>query len=269
MNRQILRLIAPCLIVPLALALAAPALAQGGSIDGKVTLSGTPPRKKLIRMGADPNCLKINAGKKVFFETVVADENGGLANVFVHIKGDVGSSAPPSAPAVIEQNGCKYEPHVVGLVVGQKLRVVNNDETLHNIHSGSELKGNEFNVSQPRAGMTRDFDLKDKEVMMRIKCDVHNWMEGFVGVMSHAYFAVSDAGGGFKLPDGIPAGKYTVEAWHEFYGAKTQEVEVKAGETVTVAFDYSGEERAASHPGLEIRDLRLPSPHEGPREAAR
>ena len=177
----------------------------GGTIEGQVKLAGTPPRNAPIQMGADPNCLKINAGKRVVQETVLLAADGGLGNVFVHVQGTFPQSSAPSTSVVIDQQGCVYHPRIQGARVGQTLEVKNSDQTLHNVHSLT-TKSNAFNSGQPQAGMVSKFPLKAEEVMLHIKCDVHPWMVGYVGVVSHPYFAVTDATGTFTIAN-VPGGK--------------------------------------------------------------
>lgn len=236
------------------LAVAVPALPQeGASIVGKVKLTAEAPRNARIPMGADPNCLTINAGKRVVQETVLRAADGGLANVFVNLKGNLPKGGG-AKPAVVEQRGCVYHPRILGARVGQSLEVKNSDQTLHNIHSMSK-KGNDFNSGQPMAGMVFRYQMKSEEVMLHIKCDVHPWMSGYIGVVDHPYYTVTDTAGSFKL-SGVPAGKHTIQVWHERYGALTQTVDVKKDTSVTVDFAYTGTEKAAT---AGIEELILPA----------
>jgi plastocyanin len=131
----------------------------------------------------------INRGKQVVQENVLASLDGSLANVFVRLQGTFAPTPVPNEPVTIDQRGCVYVPRVMGIRVGQTLQVRNDDELLHNVHSLS-VKSNTFNVSEPKAGMVQQFKMKDEEVMLRIKCDVHSWMTTYVGVVSNPYFAV-------------------------------------------------------------------------------
>ena len=251
------RLISRCLLALLALSMIpADVLAAGGTIEGTVTFTGKPRRNPLIQMGADPNCLTINAGKKVIQKLVDLHRDRTVGNVFVHLTGDL-SGAAPAEPTVIDQEGCIYHPRIAGAVVGQTLKVRNNDATLHNIHALSEV-GNDFNVGQPKAGMEYEYTLRKAEVMLRIKCDVHPWMVGFVGVKPHPYFAVTGDAGTFRI-EGVPPGTHTVQAWQERLGTVDHQVEVKEGETVTVDFAFGPSQAAAVRPGLEIRELVIPA----------
>jgi hypothetical protein len=150
-----------------------------------------------------------------------------------------------------------HHPRVQGARVGQTLEVKNSDATLHNIHSMS-TKGNDFNVGQPLAGMVYKYPLKTEEVMLHVRCDMHSWMTGYVGVVSHPYFSVTDAAGAFTIAN-VPAGKQTVQVWHEQYGALTQTVDVKAGGTTTVEFAYTGNEKPSpSQTAFAVQELVVP-----------
>ncbi len=226
-----------------------------GTIEGKVVFNGRPRRNPLIQMGADPNCLSINAGKKVVQEFVTLNRDKSVDNVFIHITDEVAGGSAPSEPVVIEQEGCIYHPRIAGAMVGQRLTVRNNDSTLHNIHSLSDGK-NSFNVGQPKAGMEFNYDLRQKEVMLRLKCDVHPWMIGFLGVKSHPHYAVTADGGTFRI-ENVPAGTYTLQAWQEKLGTVDQQIEVKDGETVTVEFAYGGPESASLELSMPVHELNI------------
>ena len=223
----------------------APAAAAGGGINGTVRFTGTPPLDALIRMGADPNCPQANAGKRVTQDALVVSSNGTLKNVFVRLAGSVpGSAAPPAEPVVIDQRGCVYHPRVAAARVGQTLQVVNRDITVHNVHSHG---GDPFNVGLPRAGMKYDYTLKSEGVLY-LRCDVHRWMAGYVGVVSHPYFAVTGDDGAFHLAN-VPPGPYMLEAWHERFGTLTQAVDVTASGSVKADFSYTGTEKTPLAPG--------------------
>jgi plastocyanin len=221
-----------------------------GTIKGRVLFTGPLTRNPLITMGADPNCVKINAATKVHQELVIVNPNGTLANVLVTIAGEVPGAAVPKTPVVIEQRGCIYHPRMVAAMVGQTLRIINSDNTLHNITGVSE-KGNRFSSAQPEAGMTFDFTLKDPEILMLVRCQVHKWMLGYIGVVSNPFFDVTRADGTFTLRN-VPAGKYTIETWHERYGRHRKEVEVSDGGTAVLDLTYTGSEPP---PGFLVRDV--------------
>src|SRR5215831_3724309 len=145
--------------------------AQGtGTIKGHVHLTGKLPGNPIIRMGMDPMCAKITAGKRVIQEYVVASLDGSLANVFVRLQGNFPQTPVPTQPVTIDQRGCVYTPRVVGVRVGQTLQIKNSDALLHNVHSSS-AKDNSFNVGQPKDGLIYSFKPKSEEVMVHLKCD--------------------------------------------------------------------------------------------------
>jgi hypothetical protein len=248
----------PAVCALLLLLVAAPVFAQqGGTVVGHVKLTTPPARPNApIPMGADPNCLTINAGKRVLQESILRAADGGLANVFVNVKGSFPGATGATPAAVIDQRGCTYHPRIQGARVGQTLEVKNSDQTLHNIHSLS-TKGNTFNSGQPMAGMVFKYQLKAEEVMLHVKCDVHPWMTGYIGVVGHPYYAVSDATGAFKIV-GVPAGKQTIQVWHEKFGPLTMVVDVKAGATTNVDFAYAGTEKPAPAADLRMEELNIP-----------
>ena len=216
--------------------------AARGTIKGHIRLSGEEPGNPVIRMGKDPMCAAINRGKQVVQEAVLASLDGSLANVFVRLQGTLPPTPVPNEPVTIDQRGCVYVPRVMGIRVGQTLQVRNDDELLHNVHSLS-VKNNTFNVSEPKAGMVQQFKMKDEEVMLRIKCDVHSWMTTYVGVVSNPYFAVTSKAGTFEIAN-VPPGAYTIQAWHERYGPVMKTVTVRPGAATTVDFSYTGKEKA-------------------------
>ena len=187
-------------------------------------------------MASDPRC--INPGAVT--ETVVTGTDGGLQNVFVYVKDGLGdvSFPVPATPAVIDQKGCQYRPHVFGVQVGQPIEILNSDATLHNIHA-LPMANQGFNVGQALQGLRHTHTFSTKEVMVPFKCDVHRWMSAYVGVLDHPFHAVTKADGSFAL-NGLPPGTYTVEAWHESLGTMTQSVTVGAKETKEVTFSFAG-----------------------------
>jgi len=195
------------------------------TIKGSINFKGKAPKMEAIKMNADPKCVEFNQGKKVLREDVVVNPNGTLANVFVYVKEGVNkASAPASTPAPLtfDQHGCTYIPHVFGLQVNQTLKILNSDATLHNVHSLAKQNPN-FNQGMPQKGQVIEKKFTKPETMIRIKCDVHGWMNAYVGVLDHPYFAVTDTSGAYSIPN-LPPGNYTVEAWHEKFGSKTEKV---------------------------------------------
>ena len=212
--------------------------AGAGTIAGTVTLQGPAPKNASINMAADPACLKLTAGTPQMQETYAVDASGALANVFVYVKDGLGKYAfdTPKTPVVLDQNQCRYHPHVFGIRIGQPLEIVNSDPLLHNIHAVPE-ENFEFNIGQPRQGLKSTRTFTAREVMVPIKCDVHGWMNAYAGVLDHPLFAVSGADGSFTIK-GVPPGSYTIEAWHERLGPTSQQVIVAAKQSRDVAFVF-------------------------------
>jgi plastocyanin len=217
----------------------APAPVQGpdrGSIAGHVSLVGTPPGNRVIRMGMDPACGEAVGDRVVTEEGVVATREGDLANVFVRLAGDFSPTPPPANPVQIDQTGCMYTPHVVGVQVGQTVEVHNGDDAAHNLHATSR-QGNGFNVGQPVSDLVYRFQPEAEEFMMLLGCDIHRWMSSYIGIVSHPYFSVSSGDGTFSIAN-VPPGTYTIHAWHETFGDRATSVEVRAGEAAMVDFSY-------------------------------
>ena len=210
--------------------------ATAGNVTGRVVLQGTPPVNAPIKMGSDPVCMTNSKGP-VTSETFLVD-NGGLENVFVYVKDGLGHYyfETPTESIKLEQAGCRYHPHVFGIRVGQPLEIVNGDDTLHNVHAMANVN-QEFNFGQQMKGMRQTKTFTAREVMVPVKCDVHGWMSAYAGVLDHPYFAVTANGGTFELKN-LPAGTYTIEAWHEKLGAQTQSVTLGEKETKAMTFTF-------------------------------
>jgi plastocyanin len=208
---------------------------SGGGISGKVTYEGTPARQKPIDMSKEPSCAQQHP-TPITTETVVVGPANTLQNVIVYISaGAPDESSPPTQAVSITQKGCQYLPHVVPMVVNQELKVVNADQTSHNIHPLAKIN-HEWNKSQPPG--TPPFSEKfDKPEFIAVKCNVHPWMHGTFAVLKNSHYAVSGGDGGFTLPN-LPPGKYTVTAWHESYGEQTQDVTISGNETKTINFVF-------------------------------
>ena len=212
--------------------------ATAGNVMGTVVLDGTAPANDGIKMNADPVCLQRAKGPQAQETYTVGGDGKLLANVFVYVKDGLGNYAydPPTGSATIDQRECRYHPHVFGMRVGQQLEILNSDPTLHNIHALP--RGNtEFNTGQPIQGMKTMHVFTQKEVMVPFKCDVHGWMNAYVGVLDHPFFAVTKEDGKFDL-SGLPPGTYTIEAWHEKLGASTQSVTLGPKESKEVSFTF-------------------------------
>jgi plastocyanin len=212
--------------------------ATAGDVKGVAMLDGAAPKNEPIKMNADPVCVKANSSPQMQETYMVAADGKSLGNVFVYVKDGLGNYVfdTPTESAKIDQKDCRYHPHVFGMRVNQPLEIVNSDPTLHNIHAMP--KGNaEFNNGQPIQGMKMSHTFDKQEVMVPFKCDVHGWMNAYVGVMSHPYFAVTDKDGKFELK-GLPPGTYTIEAWHEKLGTQTASVTLAAKDSKDVTFTF-------------------------------
>ena len=219
----------------------APGAQARGSISGHARLLGLATANPIVRMGMDPACAAANSGKRVVQDIVKVSADGSLSNVFVWLDANLPAPPVPTQPVVIDQTGCMYGPRIVGARVGQSVQFRNSDHTLHNVH-GVSTKGNDFNMSEPAAGMVMTVTLKRPEVMLRIKCDIHGWMTSYVGVVPTSYFAVTADAGRFEIPN-VPPGTYTLRAWHEQYGTSAQMVQVKGGAAASVDFTFKGSEK--------------------------
>ena len=206
-----------------------------GTIEGKVTYTGTPAKPKVIDMSKEPSCAKMHSTPATTANAVTGPGNS-LEYVVVYISaGATGETTAPASAVTFDQKGCEYLPHVVALQVGQELKIINSDQTSHNVHAIAKAN-REWNKSQTPGAppLTEKFD---KEEFIPVKCNVHPWMHGYFAVLNTSHFAVSGSDGGYKLPN-LPPGKYTVSAWQESYGTQTQEITIAAGETKTVNFVF-------------------------------
>jgi plastocyanin len=207
------------------------------AVEGVVTFEGTPPKGAPIDMTSDPACCPPGV-EPVFPESLVVGSDRGLANVLVRVsRGLAPTSWPiPSEPVVLDQKGCRYAPHVLGILAGQKLRVLNPDKTFHNVRTTSKVnKAVNLPMMADITELTQVFETPGESFSVR--CDVHPWMEGWIHVLENPYFTVTDRDGRFALA-GLPAGDYTIEAWHERLGVQTATAHVADGETSPVNFSF-------------------------------
>jgi plastocyanin len=215
----------------------ATATADGpGVITGTITFAGTPPRARPLRMDSDPRCA---GDPEATYEMLVVGPENGLQNVFVYVKDGLGNRvyATPTTPVTLDQKGCRYIPHVFGVQVGQPVQISNSDRTLHNVNAAPK-ENQAFNFGQVPStpAVTRTFDRA--EIGIPIRCDVHSWMNAYAGVVPHPFFAITKADGTFEIK-GLPPGTYTIEAWHETLGTRTQQVTIAAKESKDVAFTFA------------------------------
>jgi hypothetical protein len=206
------------------------------TVRGEVKLEGGVPKATAINMAADPSCAKQHP-TPVLSQDIVADAKGGLQNVVVFIADGLGDRTfdAPSQPAVIQQSGCMYQPHVLAVRANQKLDVVNSDTTTHNIHP-TPKNNREWNKAQSPHVLIEETFARE-EIAIPVKCNVHPWMRGYIAVFKHPYFVVTGKDGSFDLSN-LPPGTYTVEAWHEKLGTATQKITVGANETKAIDFNF-------------------------------
>jgi plastocyanin len=215
-------------------------VAFAGSLSGTITYDGSVPTMKMLDMAADPTCEKLNYedGPPARSEMLVLGAGNTMANVFVQVKNAPAGGSAPSSPAVIDQNGCVYHPHVIGVMVGQDLLFRNSDGILHNVH-GLPQVNREFNIGMPPTLREKLVEFGQPEPLFRVKCDVHPWMNAYVAVMEHPFFAVTGEDGRFTIPN-LPDGTYEIEAWHERLGTQTQSVTVSGSGTADFSFRVPG-----------------------------
>jgi plastocyanin len=229
-------------LVSVALILFAFILAAGvlraGDISGKILFEGNAPKAVVIPMNSDPICMAQHKRPVTISEAEV-NPNGTLKDVLVYIKDGLAGKKfePPTTKAVIDQRGCLYTPHVIGIQAGQDLEFENGDATLHNIHCIPKTNP-EFNSALPVKGMKLIKKFQTAEIFT-VKCDVHRWMRAYIGVFNHPFFAVTGNDGSFTIK-GIPPGEYTIETWQEKYGTQSVKVSVGTSDVKTVDFKYKG-----------------------------
>lgn len=211
--------------------------ASAATLVAKVTLKTAPPAARVINTNADPYCATAHKTQKLTSEEVVPNPDGTLKNVMVWVReGISGNFQPPKTPIVLDQQGCHYVPHVVAMMAGQPILIRNSDNTLHNIHPLPKVN-TPFNIGMPTRGMQQEKVFAKAENPFHVKCDVHPWMSGFIGVFDHPFFGVSNDKGVVEIAN-LPAGTYTIESWHEKYGAKFQKVTVAASDRKEIDFTY-------------------------------
>jgi plastocyanin len=209
------------------------------SITGTVTFTGKAPTLKPLSMDADPACAKKHSGP-VPSEMLVLGNGNTMGNIMVYVSKGVpaGKTWPaPKNPAVLDQKGCQYIPHVQGIMVGQAYKILNSDGVLHNVHALPKINRG-FNRPMPATVKEASATFDKPEAMFQIKCDVHPWMSAFVGAFNHPFFSVTGADGKFTI-SGLDPGTYEITAWHERLGTQTASVTVGATDKKTQDFKFA------------------------------
>ena len=209
------------------------------TVTGTITFTGKPPALKPLAMDADPACAKKHT-KPVPAEMLVLGSGNTMANVIVWVsKGlPAGKKFPvPTTPVTLDQRGCVYVPHAMGIMIGQAYRILNSDGILHNIHTLPKVNPS-FNRAMPATSKETSTTFAKPEPIFQIKCDVHPWMSAYIGVFEHPFFSATATDGKFTIA-GLDAGTYEITAWHERLGTQTASVTVGANETKTQDFKFA------------------------------
>lgn len=216
-------------------------LSTAGSVSGQVRFAGKKPVLKKIDMDQDADCARLHGNKRVADGTVVVNGNGTLSNVFVYIKRGLEGKkfAPPDAAVTIDQKGCWFYPRVIGIQTGQTLNVTNSDPVTHNIHPLAQTN-REWNHSQGPGDAPLARRFTQSETMIRVKCNIHNWMRSYIGVLDHPFFGVTSSDGSFQI-DKMPPGKFILAAWQETLGEQEQPFELLPSGTTVLTFHFKGE----------------------------
>lgn len=211
--------------------------ATAAVVTGVIHFEGAAPANDAIDMSAEPTCAQKHPGTPRK-QTVVVNDNKTLRNTFVYVKSGLPAQSwpTPTQAVVLDQQGCEYHPHILGVQTGQTIAIRNSDGLLHNVNAKPTVNRG-FNTGQP-TNMTTNKTFTSAEVMIPVTCEVHGWMEAYIAVLDHPYYAVTGPDGSFRI-ENLPPGTYTIEAWHEKYGTKTAQVTVAAKETKQVAFTYN------------------------------
>jgi plastocyanin len=211
-----------------------------GVLQGKIHFAGKKPRFQPIDMSDEPACVEAHHGRP-HDESEVVGPGGGLANVFIYVKAGLEGKTfeVPTTPVTIDQQGCWFSPRVLGIQVGQVLRVVNSDPVTHNIHPLAQIN-REWNHSQGQGDPPLARKFLHPEVMIPVKCNIHRWMHAYIGVVENPYFTVSSADGSFEISN-LPPGDYVIEAWHEKLGTQEQRITISPSGKTTANFTFNGE----------------------------
>jgi hypothetical protein len=207
------------------------------AVEGHVTFTGKRLSAKRISMESEEACIALHKDP-VYDQPIEVSKNGGLANVFVYVKSGLEGKKfePPTTAVILDQHGCQFVPRVVALRVGQTLDVKNSDPISHNIHP-MPVNNRDWNRQQSPGSPDLQRRFVRPEVMIPVKCNVHAWMKTYIGVLDHPYFVVTAGDGNFSFTP-LPPGKYTIAAWHETLGEKSQDLEILPGSTAQLSFVF-------------------------------
>jgi plastocyanin len=207
-------------------------------VQGTVKYDGAVPKLPMVDMNADPACAAKHKAP-VPSDVLVLGSGNTVGNVFVKVKSGLPDQQwpTPTEPVVMDQKGCHYDPHVMGVMVNQPFKVLNSDGILHNVHALPKVNA-QFNMAMPASRTEAVEEFAKVEGMFVIKCDVHPWMKAYVEVLSHPFFDVTGPDGTFRIA-ALPAGTYEIEAWHEKLGTRTASVTVADGATGSADFTFS------------------------------
>jgi hypothetical protein len=246
---------------------AALATVASAEITGKVKLDGEAPEARQIDMSGVKECNDQHPDP-VFDDVVMVDDEGNLANVVVFIKTDdpgaLGGDVP-STPAVLDQQGCVYVPHVLPMMAGQELIIKNSDPFLHNVHSLAQINP-AFNFGQPNKDPGKKVDSPRAAENIKVKCDVHPWMSAYIVVLEHPFFGVSQEDGSFTIPGELPDGEYTLQAWHERFGTQEVQVSVQGGKaelSEPITFKAEGAMAEPVNPEVRLASLEAGKKSDG------
>lgn len=213
--------------------------ATAGSVTGTIRYKGPRPAPKAIDMSEEPACVEAHKGK-AYDESLAVSKSGALANAFIYVKSGLEGKtfAIPPTPVTIDQSGCWFRPRVMGIQVGQVLKVVNSDPVTHNIHPMAQIN-REWNHSQGAGDPPLARKFLKPEIMVPVKCNIHSWMHAFIGVLDYPYFAVSGDDGNFEIKN-LPPGTYTIAVWQEKLGTQEQQVTVGPLGKAEANFTFKG-----------------------------
>jgi len=212
--------------------------ATAGKFHGRIVYQGPKPTRREVPMESDIRCREEHGGKPVYDQPVVVGKDGGLANAFVYIQTGLEGKKfePVPEPVVLDQRGCMFSPRALGIRAGQALKLRNSDKVAHNVHPVPK-KNYEWNESQAPGTPDAEHKFARTEVMIPVKCNIHQWMHAYIGVVEHPYFALTGPDGSFELSN-VPPGDYTVAVWHEKLGDQTRQVRLAASGSEALDFTF-------------------------------